>query len=125
VRTALRTLKARGDVYHATGQNFQELWRVETRPRTSNGMGLSPAAAERELRLVERVFPRLPEADETYAHWRRLVIAVGVSGVQVHDTRLVAVMLAHGATHILTFNGADFARFAGPAGITVVDPAAV
>jgi predicted nucleic acid-binding protein len=125
VRTALWTLKARGDAYYATGQNFQEFWRVATRPRANNGMGLSPVAAERELRLVERVFSRLPEADETYTHWRRLVIAAGVSGIQVHDTRLVAVMLVHSVTHILTFKGSDFVRFAGTAGITIVDPADV
>ncbi len=48
----------------------------------------------------------------------------GVSGVQVHDARLVAAMISHGATHILTFNTADFARYA-PEGIMAVDPATV
>lgn len=44
--------------------------------------------------------------------------------VWVHDARLAATMLAHGLSHILTFNTADFARYA-PAGLVVVDPAAV
>ena len=48
----------------------------------------------------------------------------GVSGVQVHDARLVAAIISHGATHILTFDTVDFARYA-PEGIVAVDPAAV
>ena len=51
--------------------------------------------------------------------WRRLVGAYGVLGKSAHDARLVAAMIAHGLTHFLTFNLADFNRFAG---ITVLDP---
>jgi hypothetical protein len=42
-----------------------------------------------------------------------LVVAHGVMGAQVHDARLVAFMLAHGLTHVLTLNAADFARYPG------------
>jgi hypothetical protein len=31
----------------------------------------------------------------------------------VHDARLVALMPVNGIAHILTLNGADFARFGG------------
>jgi predicted nucleic acid-binding protein len=34
-----------------------------------------------------------------------------VSGVQVHDARLVAAMQVHGAARILTFNVKDFSRY--------------
>lgn len=34
-------------------------------------------------------------------------------GVQVHDARLVASMIAHAVTHILTSNVADFSRYPG------------
>jgi hypothetical protein len=37
--------------------------------------------------------------------------AVCRSGVQVHDTRLVAAMLVHGVRHIFTLNVADFSRY--------------
>jgi predicted nucleic acid-binding protein len=40
-----------------------------------------------------------------------LLITHGVSGVQVHDARLVAAMHVYGVKHILTFNGKDFARY--------------
>lgn len=48
---------------------------------------------------------------EVHEEWRRLLIDRGVSGVQVHDTRLVAAMRVHGVDRILTFNTKDFARF--------------
>lgn len=34
-------------------------------------------------------------------------------GRQVHDANIVATMLAHGERQLLTFNAADFQRFAG------------
>ncbi len=40
-----------------------------------------------------------------------LLVAHGVSGVQVHDARLVAAMHVHGVGRILTFNAKDIARF--------------
>jgi hypothetical protein len=59
-----------------------------------------------------------------YSNWRRLVVKYRVSGVQVHDARLVASMLVHDVTHILTFNIQDFTRYA-PDGIIAIDPATV
>ena len=102
-----------------------ESWRVATRPVANNGLGLTLRAALNELTYLETIFPRLPDSDDVYDRWRDIVITLGVSGVQVHDARLVAVMLTHGITHILTFNGKDFARFVNPVGIVVVDPATV
>ena len=32
-------------------------------------------------------------------------------GKQTHDANIVATMLAHGETRLLTFNAADFRRF--------------
>lgn len=40
-------------------------------------------------------------------------------GVNVHDARLVAAMLSHKLTHILTFNAKDFRRYSE---IEVVTP---
>lgn len=57
-----------------------------------------------------------------YAEWRGVVSALQVRGVQVHDARLVAAMVVHNATTILTFNKGDFARYPG---ITALEPADV
>ena len=43
-----------------------------------------------------------------------------VKGVNVHDARLVAVMLVHGLSHILTFNVNDFHRYSSE--ITIINP---
>ena len=41
-------------------------------------------------------------------------------GKPTHDARLVALMLEHGVTHLLTFNSGDFNRYQE---IGVIDPA--
>jgi predicted nucleic acid-binding protein len=84
-----------------------------------NGLGLSPEEADLELTQLEGLFRLLPDVSSIYPIWRRLVVAARVSGRQVHDARLVAVMLAHGISHLLTFNTSDFTRHKG---ITVVHP---
>lgn len=121
VRTAIRSLHGRGDVLRVTPQNFVEFWNVATRPATRNGFGLTTRDAERRLHILERLFPLLPESAALYSEWRRLVVMFNVGGVQVHDARLVAAMKVGGLTHILTFNTADFARYAVE-GIIAVDP---
>jgi predicted nucleic acid-binding protein len=121
VRAAVRKLRTSGHSVRATPQNFVEFWNVTTRPIERNGFGLVPATADRLLRLVERLFPLLPDSPAVYTEWRRLVVSFGVSGIQVHDARIAAAMIVHGMTHILTFNTTDFAR-CGTRGIVAVNP---
>lgn len=121
IRAAVRTLRAEGHRLRATPQNCIEFWNVATRPADRNGLGLEPADADQLLRFVERLFPVLPDVPAVYPQWRQLVVAFDVSGVQVHDARLVAAMRIHSVTHILTFNVIDFVRYAA-LGIVAVDP---
>lgn len=124
VRNAVRKLRRAGHGLAIAPQNCVEFWNVATRPADKNGLGLKPTDADRLLRLVERLFPLLPEGPQVYAEWRKLVVHFGVAGVQVHDARLVAAMIEQGVTHILTLNTGDFHRYAH-AGIVPVDPAVV
>ena len=120
IRHSVRTLKARGEQIVATPQNMAEFWNVCTRPITvRGGLGLSVAATEMRLRLLERHFPVLPDSPAIYEKWKTLVLAHRVRGVNVHDARLVAAMMIHGVTHILTANVKDFQRYPD---ITVVAP---
>jgi predicted nucleic acid-binding protein len=41
-----------------------------------------------------------------------VLAAYDVGGKQVHDANVVATMLTHGITRLLTFNTGDFSRFA-------------
>lgn len=102
-------------------QNLVECWNVMTRPRNRNGFGQSIELAHQHLRWIEELFPRLEEPADVYPRWRELVVSCAVRGVQVHDARLVALMLALGIPKILTFNGPDFTRYAH-LGIGVVTP---
>ena len=121
VRNAVRQLRRDGHGLQVTSQNCVEFWNVATRPATKNGFGLKPVAAERMLRLIERLFPLLPDAPTLYSEWRRIVVTFQVSGVQVHDARLVAAMKTNEVTHLLTFNTKDFTRYASE-GIIAVEP---
>lgn len=124
IRAAVRKLRTDGHSLRATPQNCVEFWNVATRPIERNGFGLTPATADQLLRLVERLFPPLPDSATVYTEWRRLVVSFGVSGIQVHDARIVAAMIVHDVTHILTFNTTDFVRY-GTRGIVAVDPTTV
>lgn len=124
IRTAVRRLRQDRHTLQITSQNCIEFWNVATRPIERNGFGLTPSDAEGLLKLIERLFPVLPDSSEVYQEWRRLVIMFSVSGVQVHDARLVASMKVHAISHILTLNLEDFKRYT-PEGIVAVAPETV
>jgi predicted nucleic acid-binding protein len=109
---------------YVASQNFVEFWNVSTRSVENNGLGQTTTATDQVLRSLEQAFSRLPEPAETYGRWRELVVRFGVSGVKVHDARLVALMLANDISRILTFNPADFRRYE-VLGIRAVDPGEV
>lgn len=112
-RAAIEAAKRRGIPLLVTAQNLIEFWNVATRPADRNGFSLTPSKADAELALLERAFTIAPDTSAIYSQWRRLVVSVGVSGVQVHDARLAAAMIVHGVTHILTLNPRDFSRYPG------------
>ncbi len=124
VRHAVRILRTNGHELRTTPQNFIEFWNACTRPINRNGFGLTATQTNQLLRIAERIFPLLPDSPATYPEWRRLVTDYRVSGVQVHDARLVAAMVSHHVTHILTLNTSDFERYA-PEGIVAVDPTTI
>ena len=82
-------------------------------PRRQERFGLTGTEADVRTMLIESKFLFLPDTDRVHTEWRRLVVACSVAGVQVHDARLVAGMLAHGVPQLLTLNDRDFARYPG------------
>ena len=96
-----------------TSQILGEFWNVLTRPANRNGYGLTPAGANRRAADVESDLQFLPDNPAVHYVWRQLLVDHNVSGVQVHDARLVASMQVHGVPRILTFNARDFARYPG------------
>ena len=106
------------------GIAIAEFWNVSTRPTNQNGFGHTLFETEHVLQRLEKLFTLLSDSPDVYPEWRRLIVAYGVSGKQVYDARLVASMISHDITHILTFNIQDFTRYAHE-GIVAVDPATV
>ncbi len=111
IYTALAKLSLAGTILHYTHQNVAELWNVMTRPAARNGFGLTAAEAESEVRAIEAGMSFLAENEAVYREWRKMVVQHAVSGVQVYDARLVAVMRVHAVSYILTLNVDDFTRY--------------
>ncbi len=119
---ALVALLGQGDEIFVTAQNLIEFWSVTSRPSEANGFGWSPEAVRIEAERVLAQFPLLDETPSVFVHWLDLVTTHRVIGRRVHDARLVAVMLAHHISHLLTFNADDFRPFSQ---IVVVMPSQV
>lgn len=111
LRSVISRLWIDGDDLCYTSQNLAEFWNVCTRSAERNGYGLTISEANRRARLVEEQFRLLEESNAVHREWRKLLVVHAVSGVQVYDARLVAAMLVHEISNILTFNIRDFARY--------------
>ncbi|HEY4309498.1 MAG TPA: type II toxin-antitoxin system VapC family toxin [Pirellulales bacterium] len=122
IRQAFRTLWAREERLVVALQNLAEFWNVSTRPVDKNGYGLLVERAANRLTTIERICDVVTEDDESHDIWKGLVVTYSVSGVAVHDARLVSIMLAHRISTILTFNGQDFRRYKG---ISAAEPSGV
>ena len=118
-KKALSALRLRDESLCVAAQNLIEFWAVATCKVDENGLGLPIGAAALEIQSLKRLFEVLPSSADAFSEWQRLVSEHAVIGKQTHDAHIAATMLVHDVTHILTFNGKDFARFPG---ITVIDP---
>ncbi|MCI0490746.1 MAG: type II toxin-antitoxin system VapC family toxin [Blastocatellia bacterium] len=116
---SIRNLMAAGEELCIVPQNLIEFWAVATRPANYNGLGLTIDEAEQELSKLKSIFILRLDIPIIFSEWEKLVKHHKVAGRQAHDARLVAAMLAHGISHLLTFNTDDFKRFAA---ITAVNP---
>jgi predicted nucleic acid-binding protein len=92
-------------------QVLYEYWSVATRPGGEYGLGLSTDDVRGRIDAYRRLFVLLRDERSIYPVWQALVHTYRVQGKPSHDTRLVAAMIRHGLTHLLTFNASDFARY--------------
>jgi predicted nucleic acid-binding protein len=119
--SAVEALAADSETMNVCAQVIAEFWCAATRPKDVNGLGFGFDEAIEETRDLRGTFPCLAEPSDIADHWQRVVIQNRVMGKQCHDARIVALMLAHGVTHILTLNPSDFARYAGITALTPQD----
>jgi predicted nucleic acid-binding protein len=92
-----------GEELYVFPQNLIEFWAVATRPASANGLGMTTAQAETELARIKSLFRLLPDTPEIYSEWETLVVRHGVSGKNTHDARIVAAMIVHGMSDLLSF----------------------
>src|SRR3954454_13412617 len=118
---AVDILLNRGEEVSLVPQVLYEFWSVATRPLKLNGLGWSTAATELELQRLYGLFTLKDDVAGIFSRWKTLVAAHDVKGKNSHDARLVAAMLQHGQTTLLTFNRADFMRFTSIAMLTPDD----
>jgi predicted nucleic acid-binding protein len=110
-KSALAMLESSGDEAVIVPQVLYEYWVVATRPLENNGFGLSPEIADQAVTKWTSLFRLLLDERGVFTHWRDLVKTNQVKGKTAHDARLVAAMIRHNVTRLLTFNWQDFARF--------------
>ena len=89
-------------------------------PASKNGYGLSVQETEDEHVAFEGAMTLLPDTEEVYRVWRRLVVRHSVRGIQVHDARLAAAMMTYGIRRLVTLNEPDFLRYSS---LVMVNPA--
>src|SRR5450759_2894255 len=118
-RRAVKALYRQGEQLLCFPQNLVEFWNVSTRPANSNGLGFSPEQAARYVDKFQTILRLFPDTPEIFPTWRQLVLQHRVSGIKVHDARIVAAMSVHQVSKILTFDLGDFRRYES---ITVIDP---
>lgn len=116
---AVGELLARGELLSIIPQNVIEYWAVATRPVEANGLGLSVTDTVNELTRLKGIFQVLPDTPAIFTEWESLVSRHAVKGKEAHDARIVAAMLAHKISNLLTFNTGDFKRYTE---INSVDP---
>jgi predicted nucleic acid-binding protein len=122
VQAALETLGSQRHDLYITTQNIAELWNVATRPIANNGLNLSPPTISQLIQqAIEPFCEVLAEQHTLQVEFKRLLVSYNVIGKQVHDTRLVAMMLTWQIPNLLTLNERNFRRFE-PEGITIVTP---
>jgi predicted nucleic acid-binding protein len=113
VAQCLELLWERGNDLTYTSQNLAEFWNVCTRPADRNGFWPLLVETNKRALLVETRLRLAEDSVAVHREWRTLIVDLGVSGVQVHDARLVAAMRVHQIRTIITYNLRDFRRFAG------------
>ena len=120
---ALYALRSRGDEPCVVAQVIYEFWSACTRPvEAKNGLGLTVTDTASKVRRLQQLFPLYRDERAIFDRWEELVTRREVKGKKAHDARLVAAMLHHHVTHLLTFNDSDFKRFTE---ITVLTPGEV
>jgi predicted nucleic acid-binding protein len=115
---AIAKLLSRNDDLYVAPQVLAEFWVVASRPTNVNGLGWSVDDVELAVADFLKKFRILPETQQLFPEWHRLVVQYRVIGKQAHDARLAAIMNTNGLSHLVTFNANNFRAYP----LTVLTP---
>ena len=101
-------------------QVLREFLATTTRSAADAPALLPTTAAIEDVRRFSRDFHVVEDGPQVSTQLLRLLERYPTAGRQVHDANIVATMLAHGVRRLLTYNAADFRRYAGE---IVIEPA--
>jgi len=119
VNQTIKYLISQGHQLFITSQIIIEFWVVATRPVAVNGLGWTVEETKQAVQMLINQFELLEETPDVFPIWLRLVTTYNISGKRSHDIRILAVMLAHNISNILTLNPKDFVAVQG---ITIIHP---
>ena len=108
-QAALSRMRQDGTPLWLSRQVFREYLAAATRPQAS-GPALPMAAAIADVQGLHAAFNVAEDGPNVFDRLLQLLAAHPGGGKQVHDANIVATMLAHGETRLLTFNDPDFRR---------------
>ena len=108
--SALVPLRAQSRV-RVTRQILREYTAVVTRPQSWSA-ALTPAEAVADVDVLIQRFDVLDDGPDVWRAPMGLTRRFAFGRKQVQGANIVTAMLAHGKAWLLTFNGADFRRFA-------------
>ncbi|EFA70744.1 PIN domain nuclease [Cylindrospermopsis raciborskii S07] len=108
IRNTISEILLRGGQCFITSQVIIEFWVVATRPVNVNGLGWTVEQTTQAVQMLISQFDLLAETPDVFSIWLNLVITYNISGKRTHDIHILAVMIAHNISHILTLNPKDF-----------------
>ena len=118
-QTLLHIPEAAGTPLWISDQILREFHAAVTRPQPAVPP-MPMALAVEQVKFFSQRFWIAVDGPAVRAQLLALLDTYPTAGRQVHDANIVATMLANGIARLLTFNVADFRRFAGL--ITVEPP---
>jgi predicted nucleic acid-binding protein len=108
--TTLQRLSRAGVELWVSQQVFREYLATVTRQQTFM-TPLSPLVAARRIQYFRERFQVAQDNPQVLDFLLKFAAEIPMGGKQIHDANIVATMLAHHITRLLTFNPTDFVRF--------------
>ena len=109
-RSVLARVQQSGEALCLSRQVMREYLSAVTRPQTW-WAPLPMSEALKDISWLGSAFEVLEDGPRVTEMLAELCRDVPVAGKQIHDTNIVATMLAHGERRLLTFNATDFRRY--------------